>query len=317
MIPISGEDDWDFRPVFDLIRSLSISGGDFAYQKRNSSDTDSDLPVQATFTASARVHDQGKTQLGDFGKIWQYLGQPLDLPPPTIPTGPFPDCIDVWDGQTASEPRTLKVVRWQDDTEYENLADNDENNSISDLSKLNKLQRKKERRKQRKEERATLAAQRTNRQALPSGSEDESVKYVQEERTLARSDVIYRFLHGTPLPIGTGRLRSGKLFRNQDPEDAGALPAPASSSAKQVLQILKPVESALENAVAKKKKLISILNERFIDDRQYLSNLSFTQNLTNSTDAAAEGIHVFVDASNVCCKNPSCQYLAANKSLNR
>lgn len=316
MIPISGEDDWDFRPVFDLIRSLSISGGDFAYQNTNSSDTDSDLPVQATFTASARVHDQGKTQLGDFDKIWRYLGQPLDLPPPTIPTGPFPDCIDVWDGQTTSEPRTLKVVRWQDDTECENLADNDENN-ILDLSKLNKLQRKKARRKQRKEEGAILAAQRTNRQALPSGSEDEPVKDVQEKRTLARSDVIYRFIHGTPLPIGTGRLRSGKLFRTQDPEGAGALPAPALPSAKQVLQILKPVESALEDAVAKKKKLISILNERFIDDRQYLSNLSFTQNLANSTDAAAEGIHVFVDASNVCCKNPGCHRFGANKHLNR
>lgn len=316
MIPISGEDDWDFRPVFDLIRSLSISGGDFAYQKRNSSDTDSDLPVQATFTASARVHDQGKTQLGDFDKIWRYLGQPLDLPPPAIPTGPFPDCIDVWDGQTASEPHTLKGVRWQDDTECENLADNDENNSIPDLSKLNRLQRKKARRKQRKEG-ATLAAQRTNGQALPSGSEDEPVKDVQEERTLARSDVIYRFLHGTPLPIGTDRLLSGKLFRNQDPEGARALPAPASPSAKQVLQILKPVQSALEDAVAKKKKLISLLNERFIDDRQYLSNLSFTQNLANSTDAAAEGIHVFVDASNVCCKNLGCHCFGANKHLNR
>lgn len=308
MIPIAGEDDWDFGPVFDLIRSLSISGGENTHQKKTSSDTDSDLPEHATYTAVAKVHDQGKTQLGDFDKIWQYLGQPLDLPPPTIATGPLPDFIDVWewDGHTANEQRTLKVVRWQDDVECANLADNDEGESILDLSKLTKQQRKKARRKQRQAERGALSAQPTNRKFLPSGSEDDSAKEVQVEKIVDRSAVIYQFLHGTPPPISTGRLRSGKLFRTQDPSDAGTLPALASYPAKQVLQILKPVkESALEDAAAKKKKLMSMLNENFIDDRQYLSNLSFTQNVSNSIDAAAEGIHVFVDASNVRCDNSS------------
>ena len=306
MIPIAGEDDWDFGPVFDLIRSLSISGGENARQNKTSSDTDSDLPEHATYTAIAKIHDQGKTQLGDFDKIWQYLGQPLDLPPPTIATGPLPDFIDVWDGHTANEQRTLKVVRWQDDVECANLADNDEGNSILDLSKLTKQQRKKARRKQRQEERGALLAQPTNRKFLPSGSEDDSAKEVQEEKISDRSAVIYEFLHGTPPPIGTGRPRSGKLFRSQDPGDAGNLPALASYPAKQVLQILQPVkESALEDAAAKKKKLMLMLNENFIDDRQYLSNLSFTQNVANSIDAAAEGIHVFVDASNVRCDNSS------------
>lgn len=306
MVPIAGEDDWDFGPVFELIRSLSISGGENTHQKKTSSDTDSDLPEHATYTAVAKVHDHGKTQLGDFDKIWQYLGQPLDLPPPTIATGPLPDFIDVWDGHTANEQRTLKVVRWQDDVECANLADNDEGNSILDLSKLTKQQRKKARRKQRQEERGALSAQPTNRKFLPSGSEDDSAKEVQEEKLVDRSAVIYQILYGTPPPNGTGRLRSGKLFRTQDPGDAGTLPALASYPAKQVLQILKPVkESALEDAAAKKKKLMSMLNENFIDDRQYLSNLSFTQNVSNSIDAAAEGIHVFVDASNVRCDNSS------------
>ena len=304
MIPVAGEDDWDFGPVFDLIRSLSISGGENVHQKKTSSDTDSDLPVPAAYTAVAKVHDQGKTQLGDFDKIWQYLGQPLDLPPPTIATGPLPDFIDVWDGHIANEQRSLKVVRWQDDVECANLADNDEGNSILDLSKLTKQQRKKALRKQKQDERGTLSAQPTNKKFLPSGSEDESAKDVQEEKTLDRGAVIYQFLHGTSPPTATGRLQSEKLFRSQNPCDAGTLPALASYPAKQVLQILKPVgESALEDAAAKKKKLMSMLNENFIDDRQYLSNLSFTQNVANSIDAAAEGIHVFVDASNVRCDN--------------
>ena len=301
MIPIPGEDDWDFGPVFDLIRSLSFSDKDNVHQKRTSSDTDSDLSEKATSTAAVSVHDQAETQLGDFDKIWQYLGQPLNLPPPTIATRSSPDFIDVWDGQTASETRTLKVVRWQDDLECANLADNDENKSTTDLSKLTKQQRKKARRKQRQEERATLATQPINKIALQNGSEDEAVNNGQEKKTIDTSAVIYQILHGTPPPIGTGRLRSGKLFRKQGPEDAVTLPAPASPPTKQVLQVLKPVgESALEVAAARKKNLMSMLNEKFLSDRQYLSNLSFAQNVATSTYAAAEGIHVFVDASNVC-----------------
>lgn len=305
MIPTPGEDDWDFGPVFDLIRSLSISGGDHAHQKKVYSGIHSDRPEQATYTAAFHVEDPDKRQLGDFDKIWQYLDQPLDLPPPKFATGPLPAFVDAWDGQTANQQRTLKVVRWQDDIESANLADSNEkirneNGSILDLSNLTKQQRKKARRKQRQEERVALAAQATNENPLLSGSEDESGKEVQEQKIPDRSGVIYQLLHGTPPPNSTGRLRSGKPFRSQDPDDAGALPAGASSSAKQVLQILKPVgETALEVAAARKKKLMSMLNEMFIDDRQYLSNISFAQNMANSMVAAAEGIHIFVDASNI------------------
>ena len=300
MIPVPGKDDWDFEPVFDLIRSLSISSGDTTHQKKYDSDTGSNPPGRTTNPAAASVPDQSQTQLGNFDKIWQYFGQPLHLPPPTIPTRSSSEFIDVWDGQTAIEPRTLKVVRWQDDVDCANLADNDENNGIADLSKLNKQQRKKVRRKQRQAERANLAAQSTNTAALPSGSEDELVKDVKEEKTLDRSGVIYQILHGIDPPTGTGRLRSGKPFRNQDTGDTRTLPASASPSVKQVLQVLKPVrESALEIAAAKKKILMSMLNEKFVDDRQYLSNLSFVQNVADNKYAAAEGVHVFVDASNV------------------
>ena len=300
MIPVPGEDDWDFGPVFDLIRSLSISSGDTTHQKKKSGDTGSNPPGRTTNPAAASVPDQSQTQLGNFDKIWQYLGQPLHLPPPTITTGSSSDFIDVWDGQTASEPRTFKVVRWQDDVDCANLADNDENNGITGLSRLTKQQRKKARRKQRQAERANLAAQSTNTVALQSGSEEDSLEDVQEEKTPDRSAIIYQILHGTAPPIGTGRLRSGKIFRNLDSEDARTLTASASPSVKQVLHILKPVrESALESAAAKKKNLIAMLNERFIDDRQYLSNFSFVQSVVENKYAAAEGVHVFVDASNV------------------
>lgn len=299
MISRTGEDDWDFGPVFDLIHALSINNGEHTYQKTISSDTDSDPPEQPTNTAAAKAYE-GESQLGNFDKIWQYLGQPLDLPGPTVTTGPLSSLINIWDGHAATEQRRLKVVRWQDDVECANLADNDENNGITDLSRLNKQQRKKARRKQRHEEREALAAKHTDRKGLPIGSEDESGKDVQEPKTPDRSGVIYQILHGTPPPDGAGRLRSGKLFRIQDADDVGALPTATSPSTKQVMQILKPArENTLEVAAAKKKKLVSMLKEKFVDDRQYLSNMSFTTNISNSIDIAPEGIHVFVDASNI------------------
>ena len=302
MISTPVEDDWDFGPVFDLIHSLSISPDEHEYRKTAFSDGGSDPPEEATYNATAKVHNQDRTQLGDFNKIWEFLGQPLNLPAPTITTGPLPGLIDVWDGQTASEQPIPKAVRWQDDVDCANLADNDENDAMPDLSSLTKLQRKKVRRKQRREERQALATHSRDKKGLPSGSEDDSEKDVQAQRIPDRSSVIYQFLYGVPPPSDTGRLRSGKLFRIQDSGDTGGVSGVASPSAKQITRILEPVrETALEVAAAKKKKLLSMLNETFIDDRQYLSNLSFTQNTANNTNAATEGIHVFVDASNVYC----------------
>ena len=338
MIPVPEEDDWDFGPVFDLNHSLSISSADTTHQKKNHGDTSSNPPERTTNPAAASVQDQSQTQLGNFDKIWQYLGQPLHLPPPTVTTRSSTDCIDICDGQTASEPRILKAVRWQDDVDCANLADNDENNGIADLSKLTKQQRKKARRKQSQAEHADLAAQSTNTAALQSGSEDELVKDVQstntvalqsgskdelvkdaqEEKTLDRSTVIYQILHGTAPPVGTGHLQSGKVFRKLDAEDARNSTASSPLPVKQVLQILKPVrESALEIAAAKKKNLMSMLNEKFVDDREYLSNLSFVQTVAGNTYAAAEGVHVFVDASNVRWNISGRPCLAANKHPNR
>ena len=299
MISRPAADDWDFGPVFELLHSLSLGNGEHGHREDVSSDSDSDPPEPATDTPAARTHDPER-QLGDFDIIWQYLGQPLDLPAPTVTTGPLPSLVDVWDGQPSSEQRTVKVVRWHDDIDCANLADNDENKGALDLSNLTKQQRKKERRKQRREEQGALAAKSVNGKSLPSGSEDESGKDLQELKTADRAGVIYQLLHGTPAPHGTGRLRSGKRFRSHGPNDSSALPAAASSSANQIVQILRPArDNALEVAAAKKKKLMSMLNESFIDDRQYLCNLSFTRIVVNGTDAAAEGIHVFIDASNV------------------
>ena len=299
MISRPGADDWDFGPVFELLHSLSFGSGEHGHREQVFSDPDSDPPEQATYTPATRTHDQER-QLGDFDIIWQYLGQPLDLPAPTVTNGPLPSFVDVWDGQPASEQRTVKVVRWHDDIDCANLADNDEKKGALDLSNLTKQQRKKAKRKQRHEEQEALAAKSVNGKSLPNGSEDESGKDLQELKTADRAGVIYQLLHGTPPPPGTGRLRSGKPFRSQNFNDFGALPAAASSSANQIVQILKPVrDNALEVAAAKKKKLMSMLNESFIDDRQYLCNLSFTRIVANGTDTAAEGIHVFIDASNV------------------
>lgn len=290
MSPRPCRDDWDFSPVIDLIYSLST--GEEAYTQirktecfsKNISDNENEI-----------VHD---AQLGNFDSIWQYLGQPLDLLPPNIPpvseVKPF-TCLE---SNGVEEHFALKEVRWRDEIEGADLADNDEKEDPFDLSGLTKAQRKKARRKQRQQDRAEVSA---NGRAPYSGSEDESGKEIQLAKTSDRQAIIYEILHGTSNPTTTtGRLRSGKVFRSDVLGDSGALAVASPPSSKQSIQILKPQrESSFAIAAAKKTKLMAMLTETFIDERQYLSDVSFIPSVSINTENAGEGIHVFVDASNV------------------
>lgn len=300
---ISEEDHWDFTPVLHLLDSLAVGFEDFTEDKTISRESQ-----RRDFIYSDRKGyglEQG-TQLGDFKKLWQYLGQPLNVPPPTISPRPKFEVIKDSENTGSYEQAPLKVVKWRDELEGGDLADNDEVENSQYLSGLNKQQRKKARRKQRRE---ALAAGTTNGAAVPIGSENESDKKTKAPRTPDSKGFIYEIIHrDAPTkcnPEGiVSRLRSGKIYKLQDSIDLKKWPVASQEPvtpqpAKPPTQILKPPrESAYAAAAAKKATLIALLFETFIDERQYLK-LFFIQNGNTNTDAAKDGIHVFVDASNV------------------
>lgn len=296
MVPRAEEEDWDLRPVIDLIYSLSVYKDPYtkaAAPKSPSSPSQERRHTPLTFQNGS----EQASQLGNFDKIWQYLDQPTDLLPPEVPVAPLDGYIEVLDDDGHGHHSPLKAVKWRDELEGADLADNDENYDLHGLGNLTKSQRKKARRKQRRDAEACRDGR-----TLPSESEDDSGKEAQAAQIPDRKTIIHEILHGNSLPDHhLGRLRSGKVLREGVPPDAAAWPVASPYSARQAIQILTPPkDKALTVAAAKTTKLISMLTETFIDERQYLSNISLVRHLGISASIPAEGLHVFVDASNVC-----------------
>ncbi len=304
MSPRSGKDDWDFTPVIDLIYSLSSSNEYFS----ESTSWTSNASPEEQVAQNTKDRDEQGTQLGNFDKIWQYLGQPLNVPPPTIPTEPSAEVIEILKTTNDSALLTLKGVRWRDELEGGDLADNDDIDDTPDFSGLTKEQRKKARRKLRRE---AEAARVTNGQNVASGSENESEKETQAPPTRdtkrdtshpSKKDVIYHILHKTIPKAEPGRLRLGEPSTARIPIDVGPWPVAFPQAGAQAIQILKPPpkeQSTYAAAAAKKARLMTMLNERFQDEQHSLSKISSTQQVDNAGIVTAESIHVFVDASNV------------------
>ena len=300
----SGEDDWDLTPAIDLIYSLSSNS---EYCSQTTPWTSNTNPEEQVAQNAIDRLDHG-TQLGNFDKIWQYLGQPLNVPPPTVPTEPSGEFIEILKTTSDNAQSALKGVRWRDEIEGGDLADNDDIDDTPDFSGLTKEQRKKARRKLRREAEAARVA---NRQNVASGSENESEKEIQAPPTRdtkrdtshpSRKDVIYHILHRTTPKAEPGRLRSGEPFTAGIPIDVGPWPIAFPQAGPRAVQILKPPpkeQSAYAAAAAKKARLMVMLNERFQDEQNSLSKVSSTQQVDNAQIDTAESIHVFIDASNV------------------
>ena len=303
MSPRSGEDDWDFTPVIDLIYSLSSNN---EYCSETTPWTSNASPEEQVAQNTKDRDDQG-TQLGNFDKIWQYLGQPLNVPPPTVPTEPSAEVIEILKTTNDSALLTLKGVRWRDELEGGDLADNDDIDDTPDFSGLTKEQRKKARRKLRREAEAARIA---NRQNAASGSDNESGKEIQAPPTHdtkrdtihpSKKDIIYHILHRTNPKAEPGRLRFGEPFTAGIPIDIGPWPVDFPQAGAQAVRILKPPreQSTYAAAAAKKARLMTMLHERFQDEQLSLSKIFSTQQVDNAKIVTAESIHIFVDASNV------------------
>lgn len=297
MISRPREDDWDLTPVIDLIYSLSI-GEEVCNDFKPILSPSNGLQEEYGSIARKDGFSQ-ESQLGNFDKIWQHLGQPLDLLPPIASSESESASDECFEANGATEQSTPKEVRWRDEVERAEIADNDDSHDPYDLSGLTKAQRKKARRKQRRTE---LAQPLPCGRATSSDSEDSSTKDVAALQTPNRQAVIYEILHGTTTPeTATGRLRSGKSFRFDVLSDNGISAVASSPLANKAIQVLKPQkENQFAATAAKKARLIAMLIQGFVDERQYLNNISPLRQADPDPDVMGKGVHVFVDASNVC-----------------
>ncbi|GAB1735265.1 hypothetical protein NU219Hw_g2906t1 [Hortaea werneckii] len=161
---------WDFSHVLDLVSSLSTQNGspihDGEYEPPHEG-----KPKTLDLGDNIAAKDFGASQatLGDFARIWQFLGSPADSPVPEVPpltnepdgADPIPAKVDYTsDGATYVKPiKSGKNVSWQQSSDVdEPTTDTVTDRSASpDTPALTKTQRKKQRRKERKAKEAAEA----------------------------------------------------------------------------------------------------------------------------------------------------------------
>lgn len=284
---------WDFTPVIDLLHSLSIRNEKPSQLESSASDQ---LEVPATSISFAVGHDTNPG-LGNFDKLWRYLGHPL-IDSTSTPELNFKtsSTLDRNDGRNI-EPVSVKGVRWLDQIKGAKLGDHKEKNG-NDALDLNKSAATKQRRRKRQEVGAIV---KDLVPVLPSGSEDESKSDTCTPlHTYDRRAIIQQILYGAPPKLEA----CGQIL--QTPEKAlskrtreawtETSPRPLRDS---LATSLNNDEQSYATAAEKKAKLLVKLQANFTEEREFLNNISKASNADCNDVIADKGVHVFIDASNV------------------
>ncbi|MCJ1404081.1 hypothetical protein MMC11_007306 [Xylographa trunciseda] len=302
-------ESWDLSAVINLIHSLSVP-------------KDEPLVPNLQRLRSKSLHyaplpelQEGKdSSLGNFDEIWEFLGQPRDVPPPmvngSLQVDPYvfsgPEEVHVTADDSGNDNANAKAVRWRDEAEGADLEDNDQQDGLDATTtgpRLTKTQRKKQRRRLQKEQEGEAFS---TAQLPVSGNQSDSVV---EQQSRTRRALIQQITNAFPAQgrFGINSRESSHAFvENRGPNGIfvgnGPFPFIRAQSAPSIPAV-QPVpnlnEVNLAVAATKKAILLSKLKAQFFAERPFLENLSISQHTTNGTEASVKGIHVFVDISNI------------------
>ena len=288
---------WDLTPVIDLIYSLSLGRKETTINNVPERQ-DRELPT----TPADPPESDFQCQLGNFDKIWTYLGQPLDVPPPLVVPLLETDATIIPGEDSNVESTAGKGVRWRDEVEGAGLEDNDAIGDAYRNAKRNKSQRKKERKKASLERRDQT---RDRPETDDNGSESDTQtsrqppdrRAVIQQILYGKSDITCDRTLTDSQPIATASPESLRTATGQADLAAPKLHSKLSVRSAQFVPSWE--QQALQIAAIKKAQLVAILHARFVDERQYMSNVSVVHHVMTTDKCNMNGIHVFVDASNV------------------
>lgn len=286
-----GETPWAFPPLLYSLLKLSFTSGVDHVKRRDHKTKDSEaigngksslsLDHSADFCA---VEPETGFGLGHFEQIYEHFEENLKVPRP------------------GNGPKDPKIVKWRDGIDGADLAnDNNPGNSLS-LSGLSTTQ---QRNANKRNGRSLATKLRLSTAVGGTGStENKSGKGNKKDRSPDRKGVIHNILYGTsPTPNGSpGKQRAQVLKRPQLPIDIGACPVakPHASNANLQPCSSEPAPTAYAIAAERQATLMTMLKERFPDERQYLKSISLFPHANNdSLKSSPEGLHVFIDASNI------------------
>ena len=300
------EDAWDFTPVIDLNYSLSSKQEAHVANAPSSSPSSEDL---LTPVSEHGICDGG-TELGNFDKIWEFLGQPNDRPPPIIPSLPSGTADELIasvddESETVHELSTGKGVRWRDEDGETRLVDEAENLVDHNAPPLSGARKKKLRAKKKA---ATLKTRDDARLSLLTSSSEDEIGLDTKDTTSiqSRSAVIQNLINAYTVQNKSAELSANSattpalnFAKKSVAAHRYALRSTFKSPEASPQSTFKPLEVRSEGIVSKKTRLIAMLHDRFVGERLYLGNLGLPA-FARGGDASPDiGLHVFIDASNV------------------
>ena len=195
------EDVWDFTPVIDLNYSLSFQQGSYSTDDLVSSASSEEL---LTPTSESNNNDIER-ELGNFDRIWEFLGVSSDAFPPVL--SPLTDgtVTSVVGAANALEDllgfSASKNVRWRDELGEAGIADEIDKVTGQSIAQLRKAWKKtlkpKKGNKKQKQKKTKLSYQDDACLASLSSSEtDSGFPTAAATPTRTRSSVIHELLHG-------------------------------------------------------------------------------------------------------------------------
>ena len=297
---------WDFTPVIDLNYSLSSNQEAHVANFTSSSPSSEDL---LTPVSELGICDGG-AELGNFDKIWEFLGQPRDRPPPIIPPllNDTPDELTAsvdGKGETVHELPTYKGVRWRDEDGQTRLADEVENLVNYNAPPLSEARKKKLRAKKKA---ASLKARDDARSSLLTSSSEDEISLDTKDATSIqnRGSIIQKFIDGytmqgkrTELSANSATTPTLNFARKRVETHRYPLGSTFVSPEASSQSTFRPLEVRSEDIVSKKTRLITLLHDRFVGERPYLGNLGLPAFARAGNVSPDIGLHVFIDASNV------------------
>lgn len=235
-MPSRPEDtSWDLSPVLDLINNLSY---------HNENEKQGEVPVKKSKELKNVVVERKEEEpagLGNFSKIWEFLGVPANLPPPDI-APPGKDRVEQMKDKDAYNsdgaiycPPANKGVKWRDEVKgggLENIPQEDDDGDL--FTPLTKKQRKQK----KKEEKRLAKRQAESERLVKAASDFESESESQRVRRAPakKASVHYSIPPETPTPKS---LKSRNIPSTPTPKEVGGLNDAAPSQFK-TLKILPP-----------------------------------------------------------------------------
>lgn len=302
-MPSEEPGSFDLTPVIQLLHSLSPSGDEL------SPDASSENHSEASYNAAPEEDDRSRPELGNFDKLWNFLGRPLDAAPPAIVL-----LSDNGKDSVSHGARTLveKAVRWRDEMGDIPLEDTEEFDSAGSNAKVYKGSAKK---KQYMKKRDELRKLRLLKEAqvnsvvigvttLPPNDLGSETELSDVQKAHKRRSVIRRMLYDSSMDVeGTLKTKAtpkkGSKLPNTTPSGLDGWPISDPYSCSLAPE---PIDEqvALAQFAAKVSRLITKLHDKFVDERPFLRDPSLLMRKTiGLNDIVSFGVHIFVDASNV------------------